>query len=74
MSNLPPPSTSSKSKAVLEETRRLMAERRRPGLQTLAEHYILRASHQARSRDLVEDAREKNLARLNRSRRERKVA
>jgi len=30
-----PPPTSSKSKAILEEARRLMAERRRPGKQTL---------------------------------------
>jgi len=69
-----PSASSSKSKATLEETRRLMAERRRRGKQTLADHHTLRASHQARSRDLVEEAREKNLARLNRSRRERRVA
>jgi len=74
MPNLPPPTTSSKSKAVLAETRRLMAARRRPGIQTLADHQALRAFHKTRSRDLVEDAREKRLARQNRSRRERRVA
>ena len=74
MPNLPPPTTSSKSKAVLAETRRLMAARRRPGIQTLADHQTLRAFHKTRSRDLVEDAREKRLARQNRSRRERRVA
>jgi hypothetical protein len=74
MANLLPPTTSSKSKAVLEETRHLMAARRRPGIQTLADHRTLRAFHKARSRQLVEDAREKKLACQNRSRRERRVA
>jgi hypothetical protein len=69
-----PPPTSSKSKAVLEETRRLMAARRRPGKQTLADHQALRAFHKARSRQLVEDARERRLVCQNRSRRERRVA
>ena len=69
-----PPPTLSKSKAILEETRRLMAERRRPGIQTLADHQFLRAFHKARSRQLVEDARERRLARQNHSRRERRVA
>ena len=69
-----PPPTLSKSKAILEETRRLMAERRRPGIQTLADHQVLRAFHKARSRQLVEDARERKLARQNPSHQERKVA
>jgi len=69
-----PSPTSSESKAILEETRRLMAARRRPGIQTLADHQVLRAFHKARSRQLVEDAREKRLARQNRSRRERRAA
>lgn len=69
-----PLATSSRSKAVLEETRRLMAERRRPGKQTLVHHQALRASQRQISRNLVEDARKKKLARLNRSRRERRVA
>ena len=55
------------SKAILEETRRLMAARRRPGIQTLADHQVLRAFHKARSRQLAEDAREKQLTRQDRS-------
>jgi hypothetical protein len=62
-----PPTTSSKSKAILEEARRLMAERRPPGIQTLADHQALRAFHKARSRQLVEEARGKKLARQDRS-------
>ena len=69
-----PSPTSSESKAILEETRRLMAARRRPGIQTLADHQALRAFHKARSRNLVEDARERRLDRQNCSHRERRVA
>lgn len=69
--NLPPSAPSSKSKAILAETSRLMADRRARSAQQLADHKTLRASRKAASREIVEDAKERGLARLNRSRRER---
>jgi len=68
--NLPPSAPSSKSKAILAETSRLMADRHALSEQTLADHKTLRSSHKATSRQVVDDAQERSLARLNRSRRE----
>jgi len=51
-----------------------MASRREVSRRILEQLKVDRAPQRRISRDLVEDAREKHLARLNRSRRERRVA
>jgi hypothetical protein len=59
---------------IVADARRRMASRRQTSRRILEQLKIDRAPQRQISRQLVEDAREKRLARQNHSRRERRVA
>jgi hypothetical protein len=68
------PSSQPPESPIVADARRRMASRREASHRILEQLRIDRAPQRRISRDLVEDAREKRLAHLNHSRRERRVA
>jgi len=68
------PSPQRPQSPIVADARRRMASRREASHRILEQLQIERAPQRQISRELVGEAREKNLARLNRSRRERRVA
>jgi len=68
------PSSQRPESPIVAGARRRMASRRQASRRILEQLKADRAPQRHISRQLVEDAREKKLARLNRSRRERRVA
>ena len=68
------PSSQLPESSIVADARRRIPSRREVSRHILEQLKIDRAPQRRISRDLVEDAREKRLARLSRSRQERRVA
>ena len=66
--------TSPESKAIVADARRLMASRKARSAATLTAHRALRKPQRIASAEIVEDARERSLARLEHSRQVRRAA